>query len=552
MNCRESNIRFYGLLLTLSIWLMAYPIFGFSATYTVNPDNYRNFTNLLQAGDTLELSAGSYDRGLLLKDIHGTQDNPIMVIGPQIGLPAVLLGSLTQAWNTVQLDNVSYLVLRHLKIDGLGVPYVDAVNARGITHNITLENLTIVNHGGSYQPDTEHQQTIGIATRGPAWEWVIRNNTIIGAGTGMYLGNSDGSAAFVRGVIEYNVILDTLGYNMQIKHQNPRPLGIGLPVGDSKTIIRHNVYSKANKASMGVLARPNLLVGHFPVSGEGHNDVYEIYGNFFYQNPAEALFQGEGNIAFYNNIMVNDHGPAVNILPHNDVPRMIRVFNNTIVAHGTGISISGGDLDHEQKVIANAVFANTPINAKDQFQNVTDGFNAAVNYLNAPTSSLGIFDLYPKQGKLSGSHVDTSSYDSFTDWDLDFNGNQQTGTVRGAYAGDGENPGWLPKLENKPTIDTLSVGPMLSFSVLPLSILTGGRATLSWTATNASACTAAGAWMGSKDTSGKQMVGPLTETAKFDLSCVDEKGNSVTRSVTVAIEIHSLSAPSPPMRLTVQ
>ena len=79
-------------------------------------------------------------------------------------------------------------------------------------HHITLENLLIRGHGNN-------QQTVGISTKCPAWNWVIRGNTIIGAGTGMYLGDSDGSAPFVAGVIERNLIVDTIGYNLQIKHQ---------------------------------------------------------------------------------------------------------------------------------------------------------------------------------------------------------------------------------------------------------------------------------------------------------------------------------------------
>ena len=78
------------------------------------------------------------------------------------------------------------------------------------------------------------------------------------------------------------------------------------------------------------MARPSLLVGHFPLTGAGRNDVYEIYGNFFWQNPTEALFQGEGNIALYDNVFVNDFGDAVNIQPQLDVPWMIRIFDNML------------------------------------------------------------------------------------------------------------------------------------------------------------------------------------------------------------------------------
>ena len=54
----------------------------------------------------------------------------------------------------------------------------------GSTHHVTIENLNIVNYGAD-------QQVVGISTKGPAWNWTIRGNRIVGAGTGMYLGNSD-------------------------------------------------------------------------------------------------------------------------------------------------------------------------------------------------------------------------------------------------------------------------------------------------------------------------------------------------------------------------
>ena len=94
------------------------------------------------------------------------------------------------------------------------------------------------------------------------WDWVIRNNIIRNAGTGMYLGNSPGNNPFVRGIIEYNLFEDTIGYNMQIKHQNPRPTNIGMPTGLSKTIIRHNVFSKSGN-SIGSSPPPESARGTF-------------------------------------------------------------------------------------------------------------------------------------------------------------------------------------------------------------------------------------------------------------------------------------------------
>ena len=106
---------------------------------------------------------------------------------------------------------------------------------------------------------------VGISTKTPTWGWVIRRNVIHGAGTGIYLGDSDGSDAFIGGVIENNLIRNTIGYNMQIKHQTPRPTVTGMPAGQSVTIIRHNVFIKNDQVSPdGDQAQPagGRLPGH--------------------------------------------------------------------------------------------------------------------------------------------------------------------------------------------------------------------------------------------------------------------------------------------------
>jgi hypothetical protein len=194
-----------------------------------------------------------------------------------------------------------------------------------------------------------------------------------------------------------------------------------------------------------------------PLSGPGQDNYYEVYGNFFYQNPTgEPLFQGEGNVALYDNLFFNSMdpsgaSPAVLIGPHNDKPRNVRVFNNTIVSKTRGISVSGGYTNFQQKVIGNAVFAGTPISASDQVDNVTATYANAINFLTNPFGTPGQLDLFPKVGKLSGPTIDTSSFNVFTDWNKDFNGSTHNGTFRGAYAGDGQNSGWLPKLERMPS-----------------------------------------------------------------------------------------------------
>ena len=425
-----------------------------AAQLSGNPSNYLDLVRNLQPGDTLVLEPGIYNDptdapGLPFFGIQGEPGNPIIVMGAEGEPRPVFQGRSTH--NTVRFDNASYIEIRHIEIDGRDLGG-DGINAQGISHHITLEDIVIDGVGND-------QGTVGISTNGaPTWDWVIRHNIIRNAGTGMYLGNSPGTNPFVRGTIEYNLVVDTIGYNIQIKHQNPRPTNIGMPTGLSKTIIRHNVFSKAGN-SIGSSPRPNLLVGHFPLSGPGTNDVYEIYGNFFYQNPTEALFQGEGNVALYNNLFFTSTGNAINIQPHNDIPREIRVFNNTVVASGRGIRVSGGSSSATQKVIGNAVFAATPIQAGDATDNITDAYSAASIYLDNPFASLGQFNLYPQVGELIGSLLDTTDIQNFTRWNFDFNGVIHTGQFRGAYTGDGVNPGWLPKLERMPIPDITDTTP---------------------------------------------------------------------------------------------
>ncbi|MCF6323919.1 MAG: DUF5011 domain-containing protein [Gammaproteobacteria bacterium] len=469
---------------------------AYAKVFIGNPGTYESLLGNLQAGDILQLEAGIYRNRLPLSNLEGEPGKPIIITGPESGEPAIILGEA--CCNTVQIENSSYLTIQHIKLDGLDIKYIDAVNARGITHHITLDSLEIVRHGAA-------QLTNGIATRGPAWGWVVRNCKIIGAGTGIYFGNSTGEDwPFVGGLIEHNLFVDTVGYNMQIKHMRSRSYASGnsvpgMPLEKRKTIIRHNVFSKANQPTPPEEgSRPNLLVGHFPLSGPGSDDVYEIYGNFFYQNTTEALFQGEGNIAMYDNVFVNASGSAVNIQPHNDVPRNINVFHNTIVAKGSGISVTGVNTNFSQRVVGNAVFAGTPVSVNEQNEqvvqqdNVTAAYASASDYLLNPDGDIdsGALDLFPQAGVLLGEAIDMTAFQSFSDWERDFNGDLRTGGFRGAYVGDTNNNGWVLAVDIKspealtPTPPAIMVQPegvtVMEGENVTFNIAVTGSATLTY------------------------------------------------------------------------
>jgi hypothetical protein len=422
-----------------------------------DPTDYLSKLRQLGPGDTLLLAPGRYGvdaagndtdsvPGLPIFDLNGTDEAPITITGPASGERPVLLGRSTH--NTVRLANASHVVVRRLEIDGRDRGGA-GVATQGPTHHITIEDCHF--HGFS-----SDQQIVAISTVGnPTWNWIIRGNVIVGAGTGLYLGNSNGDSPFVNGLIEHNVVRDTIGYCMQIKHQVVwSTVPAGMPTTKTTTVIRHNVFAKSGNSSTGTLARPNLLVGDVPPSGPGSSNGFAIYGNFFHQNPTESLFQGEGNVAFYSNLLVTD-GTAVRVQTHNGAVRDVRIFHNTVVAGATGIAVSGGAPGYTQRVQANAVFAGgaalsvTSTNPTTA-DNVADGQAASPNYLNLPLGSLPGLDLYPKVGMLRRAAADLSGLEIHPDWDRDFNGLAYDASFRGGYSGEGTNPGWALSLDPKP------------------------------------------------------------------------------------------------------
>jgi hypothetical protein len=426
----------------------------FSITYTASPSNYTSLLTSLVPGDTLYFTAGVYTNRLKLINLSGAAGQEIVFTGTSQS-SVVFQGNA--CCNTVSLTQCAYLKIMNITIDGQNIPDIDGIKAEGTagnwTHHITIENVRIIGHGGD-------QQTVGISTKCASWNWVIRKNKIEGAGTGMYLGNSNGDAPFVNGLIKNNLVVNTVGYNIEIKHQfnGVRDAFPGTAV-DGKTVVRHNVFSKENNASTGADARPNLLVGGFPLTGWGSVDYYEIYGNFFYQNPVEALFQGTGKIMLYDNIFVNHFDPSgsrvIYITPQNGVPPQdIKIFHNTVWAANSsgGIRLYNPDPAYHQYCYGNAVFAPQPItNFADALDNVTDTYANASNYVLSATANLNILNLYPKNGQLTGPATPDSLFKANADWNQDFNGDNYVWTYRGAYSGCCTNNGWPLQLDTIPT-----------------------------------------------------------------------------------------------------
>ncbi|HJT88146.1 MAG TPA: hypothetical protein VJ732_09830 [Bryobacteraceae bacterium] len=422
-----------------------------AAVVSANPSNYLEVLRGLRPGDHLTLDPGTYP-GLPINNLNGSPDAWITVSGPSSGGEAVIAGSPGR--NTVEIWDSSYVSVEELRIDSRGIPGAFGISAKGHeenrTHHIRVENNTLVGQNGS-------QQTDGISTKTATWGWTIRYNRILGAGTGIYLGESDGTQPFVAGVIENNLIQNTTGYDMEIKDQRFLPSVPGMPLGPTSTIIRNNVFIKDDRPSPDG-DRPNLLVGAFPPGGPGSLNLYEIYGNFFLHNSREALLQASGRVSIHDNIFADGPFtyPAVVLRKQNFPLQIAHVYNNTVFTPGGGIHFGSRALI-EDAVVGNLVFATKPISGPIllKVDNIEGLPGDAAHSMNGPSFAGGPLDFYPLPGKCQGAPLDLSWFHSETDYTLDFNGVPKTaakGAVvfRGAYAGEGPHTGWALSAAVKP------------------------------------------------------------------------------------------------------
>lgn len=168
-------------------------------TIQADPSNYRSKISGLIPGDRLLLAAGTYTQGLQLHDKHGEPGKCIVVEGPATGSPALFTNSDIR--NIVSLKDASYIAVRYLSLDGqaMGGDGVKAEAPAVSVHHILIEGLTFRNFN-------QGPLSVAISTKCPAWNWVVRRNTITSTGTGMYFGNSDGSAETANFLVEHNLV----------------------------------------------------------------------------------------------------------------------------------------------------------------------------------------------------------------------------------------------------------------------------------------------------------------------------------------------------------
>jgi len=94
----------------------------------------------------------------------------------------------------------------------------------------------------------------------------------------------------------------------------------------------------------------------------------------------------------------------------------------------------------------------------------------------------------------------------------------------------GQDKTFTTLCDNSPTVDIKA-----NNSDGPITIAYNYAATLTWTSQNANSCTAAGAWSGTKLTSGSESTGNLTSSKTYTITCFG-LGGSASDSVAINVQ----------------
>jgi len=81
----------------------------------------------------------------------------------------------------------------------------------------------------------------------------------------------------------------------------------------------------------------------------------------------------------------------------------------------------------------------------------------------------------------------------------------------------------------------INVVPIATLAASPTAVASGSAATLTWSSSNASACTASGGWSGALATNGTMSTGPVAQTTSYSLTCKGPAGTSKIASATVTV-----------------
>ncbi len=140
--------------LTIALLMMASPAGGAERVVRVADDaTLRAALDDAQPGVRIQIAPGRYRPGIYVRDLHGTERQPIVIEGADRDDPPRFEGG-TEAWH---LSNCSFLVLRNLSVTGQsgnGINVDDGGTFDTPAHHVVLEDLSVADIGptGNHDP----------------------------------------------------------------------------------------------------------------------------------------------------------------------------------------------------------------------------------------------------------------------------------------------------------------------------------------------------------------------------------------------------------------
>jgi parallel beta-helix repeat protein len=405
---------------------------GWATTYTATtPQEIQNYTNLLQAGDTLLVQSGHYDMTWNLTGLSGNSGDWIVI--EALGSAAIDGNAYD---NVIDVYDCHYVEYRGFEItNSYAGSGIDGIKFRTTSDHVFIEDLHIHDITG-----------VGISAN-PAGEsftyLTIRHchiHDITDVGEGLYIGNHDGLSPVHHCLVEFNWIHDCHPHK-----------GIQFKRSTYLNVIQDNVVYNCDEAGI-------VLYKTDQASAQDNNIVRR---NAIWNAPEGIFAVGQTNID--NNVVFNcEYG--INVRNYSGWGMNDLYIRNNTTYHCAATCLrldDWGGATGEMVSLNNACFqddiAQSAIQAPDgigpgyveynrhygqsQVAGSTLGNPPDQEFLNASITP-GVVDLYPAS---SSTLIDsgTSSYnapaDDFNWWTRPVNMSWDVGAYEWSQS---TNPGW--------------------------------------------------------------------------------------------------------------
>jgi hypothetical protein len=232
----------------------------------------------ISPGDTISILPGVYQRGIALKNLHGTASAPIVVQAEDPYSPPVFKGS----GEGLKLTSCSYLKFKNLAFKGFSANgiNIDDAGKKEASHHIILENIQVLDTGGKGNQDA-------IKLSGVT-DFILRNCDIEGWG-----GSAIDLVGCRNGIIEQCTISGKEGF----RGGN----GIQIKGGSRNILVQNNLFHHAGMRTVQIGGLTGKQYFRPDVADYEAKDV-TVAGNTFIGGEAQIAWVTAQDSHVHNNL----------------------------------------------------------------------------------------------------------------------------------------------------------------------------------------------------------------------------------------------------------